>query len=88
MALDLSVTGNGGSGEKYTYTCDAALIKKYAQTVIANYDLFATKSIALTFNTMGLSNLEVGAGYSATPTLSSVSTRVAKTGNTKTYYKA
>lgn len=88
LVLDLEVKDNSSAGQKYRYTCDEALIKKYADTVIKNYELFATKSIAFTFSTVGVSRLKSGASYSATPVLSSPSTRVEKVGNTKTFTKA
>ena len=88
LNLDLVVTGNSSDNQKFTYTCDEALLKKYADTVIKNYELFATKSISLSFTTTGVSRLQSGATYSATPTIYSPFTRVAKTGNTKTFTKS
>ena len=88
LNLDLVVNGNSSENQKFTYTCDEALLSKYAFTVIKNYEAFATKSISLTFTTTGVSRLQAGATYSATPTVYSPFTRVAKTGNTKTFTKS
>ncbi len=89
LVLNLEVKNNADpKPEVYTYTCDDVLIKKYADTVVKNYEKFATTSIALTFNTTGISRLDVGATYSATPVASAPFTRVEKTGNTKTFTKS
>lgn len=88
MQINLSVVGNSSPDQKYTYTCDSALIQKYAASIVKNYDAFASgKNVSLTFSISGILRMNKGTVISATPVMTSPATRVTKEGNTRQYVK-